>query len=430
MTPAPAQAAQHDVAIIGSGIIGVTLAWKLSRAGRAVTLIDRADPGRGCSFGNAATFATEQIFPLADPANLKDLPRYLLSADSPLTFRRSSLLRVLPWGLRFIRACRQETFARGTAALRALNRRALPAWRQLLEEIGAAHLLRDTGSLHLAESARGRSELQAMQRELQLHDVRCSMLSPVETRDRLGDLPPGEHAGLYFPDTAYCLDPHAFLLAVFEACRSAGVTFLRHDVRALTPESDGRVRIDCDGASLHAADVVVACGAHSGALLKTLGQRVPLIAERGYHLQLPAAGIRLELPLTLHERQFVMTPMDAGVRLAGTVEFAQVDDPPTMKRAAMLFRQASEVFPTLDRSGSTSWMGCRPTLPDYLPVIDRLGPARRVHASFGHAHLGLTQAAVSAELAADRILGRAPAIDLGPFAIGRFQRGGPAVAGH
>ncbi|MEJ8567783.1 NAD(P)/FAD-dependent oxidoreductase [Elongatibacter sediminis] len=410
----------HDVVIVGSGIIGITIAWELRKAGREVLLVDRGEPGMECSYGNAAHFATEQIFPIANPDNLRSLPRYLLSRDSPLTFRLSSIQHVLPWGIRYLRACREQAFRHGSRALAALNEQALPAWRALLEEIGSQHLLLTPGTLQLAETPRGGSELETLHRNLLDHEVESRLLGSSEVSELLPDLPRRSYTGLYFPHTAHCHDPFRFLKEVYNACLDRQVGFLREEVHTLSPRSDGSVDVVGADQTLTAGSVVIACGVHSARLLKPLGYRVPLIAERGYHLILSEPGMDLGLPVTLHERQFIMTPTETGVRLAGTAEFAHPEDPPTMQRASMLFHQAKHVFPELILNSSSQWMGCRPTLPDYLPVIDRLESAPRVFASFGHAHLGLTQAAISAQLITDMLMDRECTIDPSPFTVNRF----------
>jgi len=409
----------HDVVVIGSGIIGVTIAWELSKAGREVLLMDHNEPGMGCSYGNAAHFATEQIFPIANRENLKNLPRYLMSSDSPLTFKKSSLHRLIPWGLRYLMATRESVFHKGTAALNALNKQSLPAWRELLTEIGALDMLHSPGTLQLAESRKGAAELANLHQELKAYDVPSTLLDTREVMKLLENLPAGDYTGLYFPDTAYCDDPHAFLLEVFKACLNREVSFVRQNAQHVASDGMGGLSVITDTSTVRAKSVVIACGVHSKTLVEPLGYRVPMIAERGYHLLLPAAGTELPLPITLHERQFIMTPMAGSVRLAGTVEFAGVDDPPTMKRANMLFDQARYLFPDLNDDGATQWMGNRPTMPDYLPVIDHLDRVGQVFVSYGHAHLGLTQAAISARLLTDMMLGNASSIDHRAYRIDR-----------
>jgi D-amino-acid dehydrogenase len=168
--------------------------------------------------------------------------------------------------------------------------------------------------------------------------------------------------------------------------------------------------------------VLIACGAHSAKLTAELtGKKVPLDTERGYHLMLPNEQGRLPFAVTSLERKFIMTPMDGGLRLAGTVEFAGLDRPPNMERAWQLHRLGQGLFRRdLSAEDATPWMGFRPSLPDSLPIIDKVCDGK-VLLAFGHQHLGLTQAAVTAELIA-QLATSAPneLLALEPYRLDRF----------
>jgi D-hydroxyproline dehydrogenase len=183
--------------------------------------------------------------------------------------------------------------------------------------------------------------------------------------------------------------------------------------------------VDVGDGLLTAPRVLISCGAWSRELVRrSTGVRVPLDTERGYHLMLPAEKERLALPVASAERRFIMTPMEGGLRLAGTVEFAGVNRPGNMKRAWRLRENADALLrESVDVDGAETWMGCRPTLPDCLPVIDRAGPEGRVLLAFGHHHLGLTQAAITAKMLHALYRGQEPPLPPGPYRLDRFGRG-------
>jgi len=164
----------------------------------------------------------------------------------------------------------------------------------------------------------------------------------------------------------------------------------------------------------------VAAGVWSTPLLRPLGYAVPLRGARGYHLMLPQPGIALRRTVLFEDVHFCATPMDAGIRLAGTVEFAAAGTPPDMRRATMLLDLARRYLPALRGEGATTWMGVRPAFPDSRPAIE--APARHpgLIVCTGHEKLGLTQAAISARCVAALVARRPPPIDLGPFALTRF----------
>jgi D-amino-acid dehydrogenase len=210
-----------------------------------------------------------------------------------------------------------------------------------------------------------------------------------------------------------------------DAARASGIRFEQRDVLDAQVTGHG-VRLFTSGGELAAHQVLIACGAHSARLTAALtGKRVPLDTERGYHLMLPAEQGRLPFAVTSFERKFIMTPMSDGLRLAGTVEFAGLKRPPNMGRAWQLHTLSEGLFrDSLSMEAAMPWMGFRPSLADSLPVIDRVCDGK-VMLAFGHHHLGLTQAAVTAELVARLGSHAAPAHDLpeaAPYRLSRFVR--------
>ena len=205
---------------------------------------------------------------------------------------------------------------------------------------------------------------------------------------------------MFYPRTGHFLDPYQVVCELVSAAKTAGVQFFQQEVQGGQLQAHG-VSLLTDQGRVTARQVLIACGAHSAKLTTALtGKRVPLDTERGYHLMLPHEQGCLPFAVTSLERKFIMTPMAGGLRLAGTVEFAGLERPPFMERAWQLHRLSKGLFRRdLNAEDATPWMGFRPSLPDSLPVIDKVGDGK-VLLAFGHQHLGLTQAAVTAEMIA------------------------------
>jgi D-amino-acid dehydrogenase len=183
---------------------------------------------------------------------------------------------------------------------------------------------------------------------------------------------------------------------------------------------DGTVRrLRTDGDRRPVSAVVLAAGVEAGELGAQLGAILPLARERGYHAMLARGALSLDLPVSFAERGFVATPMDAGTRLAGTVELG-TGPRPDWRRAAILLRHARDLFGVEAPASGNPWFGDRPTLPDYLPVIGAAPKARNAFIATGHQHLGLTLAAATARQIAALATGRPPSLDLAPFNATRF----------
>ncbi|WP_339450817.1 FAD-dependent oxidoreductase [Pseudomonas sp. JAI120] len=412
-----------DIAVIGAGIIGVACALQLARQGRKVLVIDQQAPGMGASYGNAGHLATEQVFPIADLSILKRLPAMLMDPMGPLRLDWKYLPRALPWFVRLLLNLRPASHQRTVEGIRTLNEASLGAWQRLLASIQRGHLLREDGSLLVFEHTNSRTAIDELQRRMQAQNVPVDFWSGDAIREVAPQLSAQIQGGLFFPGTGHFLDPYRLVCELVDAAKAKGVQFLQRQVLDARVESDG-VSVSTDQGTFAARQVLIACGAHSARLTAALtGKKVPLDTERGYHLMLPHEQQRLPFAVTSLERKFIMTPMAGGLRLAGTVEFAGLDRPPNMARAWQLHRLSQGLFrEDLSAEDATPWMGFRPSLPDSLPVIDRVCDGK-VLLAFGHQHLGLTQAAVTAEMVGQLASG-APALSglpaLGPYGLGRF----------
>ena len=389
-----------DIAVVGAGIIGVACALQLARQGRQVVVIDAQPPGMGASYGNAGHLASEQVFPIADLSILKRLPTMLMDPMGPLRLDWKYLPRALPWFARLLLNLRPASYRRTVAGIRALNEGSLGAWQRLLQGIDRPELLREDGSLLVFERADSRGAIDALQQRMAQQGVPVAFWSADTIRKAAPQLSEHIQGGLFFAGTGHFLDPYQVVCELVNAATANGVQFLTRQVLSGQVDAHG-VTLTTDQGPLAARQVLIACGAHSAKLTAALtGKHVPLDTERGYHLMLPHEHERLPFAVTSLERKFIMTPMRGGLRLAGTVEFAGLERPANMQRAWQLHRLSKGLFrQDLNAQDATPWMGFRPSLPDSLPIIDRVADGK-VLLAFGHQHLGLTQAAVTAELIA------------------------------
>jgi len=413
---------QPRILVVGAGIVGLALAWRLQGQGAVVTIVDPAPPGEGgASFGNAGAISASSIVPLAMPGLLRQVPGMVLDPAAPLHVPASYWLRALPWFLRFLAAARPEAVERAAAALDSLLHLAMDQHLTLAAEIGAPELILPRGQLYLYRGAEQFTKDKAGWELRRAHGIRMEMLDRagiLALEPAVGD---GYTVGAFLPDQGHCIAPHRYAQAIARAFQRIGGTVLQDRIRALTV-ADG-VATGAQGEQAHhAADqVVVAAGAWSAALLAPLGHRIPLESQRGYHIDLPASGIAISRPVVPADRKVFITPMENALRVAGTVEFGGVHRAPTARRAALLQNDLAAVFPQANCEGVQGfWMGHRPCLPDSLPVI---GPSERVRnlwLAFGHGHLGLTGSAPTAAMLAPCILRQDANLDLTPFRADRF----------
>ncbi|WP_194867839.1 NAD(P)/FAD-dependent oxidoreductase [Pseudoalteromonas sp. PPB1] len=416
-----------QIAVVGAGVVGLCNALQLARQGHSVTLYDPAGIGEQCSRGNAGHFATEQVFPLADKALLPRLPMMLLDRLSPLRIDHKYLIKAFPWFSRFCLNMLPSRFKRHTRALRALNEAALPAFKQLLQE-DFENNISMRGSLLTFEHDKI-EQIRALQKKYQQQGVAVELLD----RTQLFALEPGldqriQYA-LYFTQVGHTPDPYQLSQALFQQFTALGGTFVKAKVEKIAPLNTdtkqaqlAKIKVTTQSHGCHTFErLVVATGAWSKTLCAQLGYKLPIEAERGYHNMLPVTS-NLSRPVASADRQFIMTPMQGGLRLAGTVEFAGLDTQPNYERADMLLTHARALLEGSDTlEQGEHWMGPRPSLPDSLPVIGQAPDHPNIYFALGHQHLGLTQAAITSELIAQCIANQPTTLDIGPYSIARFQ---------
>ena len=409
-----------DLHIIGGGIIGLVAAVTLQARGVQVALLDAHEVGQGASLGNAGHIATEQVFPIADASMLRHIPAMLLNPAGPLRLDWRYLPRLMPWAMQLLLNMRPEPFARIHQALLSLNQSSLQAWQDFATQWQLNEWVQVNGSLLTVEKPSSIALLNTHAKRLNDIGVTNELLTQDALLAREPALQDNQLAALFFPDTGHMTNLKAVIKQLNHTFRQLGGQVFEHcRVLDATVNSSG-IQLITNQGDMNAAKVMLSAGAHSKALAKRLtGINVPLDTERGYHLMLPQESTRLQVPVSSMDRRFIMTPMEDGLRLAGTVEYAGLDAPPNMRQAAMLLQQAQPMLKTpLNATDSVSWMGFRPSIADSLPVIDKVD---RVFLNFGHQHLGLTQAVVSAQMIAEYYFDEDHTIDPKPYQLARFK---------
>lgn len=407
--------------VVGAGIVGLSIALRLRMDGHPVTVIDNNAPMSGVSSGNAGYLSEANIFPPATPDLLRRLPRLLLDKDGPLVVQPRYALRLLPWAWRAVAALRPQPYQAVLSNMAALTGQAIAAFDELTREASAQHLVSRDGGL---VAFRSEAALDAKCRALPVwnsYGLAAERVSAASVRELEPALCQDIAGGIFYPNAGRCSNPRSLGEHYARRLVELGGAILRDEVRAVRQAAPGRAEVVTAHGTHSAASVVVAAGYRSGPLLAELGYRVPLAAERGYHLMLPDAGISLRRPVVFGEPYFAATPMDEGLRLAGTAEFAHADAKPDMRRATMLLRLARAYLPGIRGTVARPWMGVRPSFPDGMPAIGRVGHAPSVFYAFGHAHSGLTTSAITARCMSSLVRDMPPPLELSAFRLERFH---------
>ena len=409
--------------IIGAGIIGMSTAAFLQRAGFSITVIDRVPPGEGCSFGNAGGIAFAEITPAIHHRMLLKIPGWLMNPLGPLTIRWSYLPKALPWFL----AAGQNALphrVRATIEARAnLAMRSVADFEALLKPADAARLIRYQDTLRLYDDEQQYAAEAAERATKKAYGFEMKRISGDEVRELEPAVGRNVHSGVFHGGWYFVTNPEQVVKSIAADVMRNGGTIMADEVLALERSGNEIKHVRLKERGSQQVDRLVICaGAYSHLLTKQLGERILLEAERGYHMVLPNSGVALSRSLTYARIPGAATPMEMGLRLAGTDEFAGLDAAPNYARADALWKVFKTVLPGLREpdAQTTRWMGRRPGTPDSLPVIGPSKTATNVWYGFGHGHMGLTWGPTTGRLISELMTGVQSNIELSPFRADRF----------
>lgn len=407
------------ITVIGAGVVGLSAAIAAQDRGFDVTVIDREGPAAGASAGNAGAFAFTDIFPLASPKIFWKAPKWLLDPLGPLSLPPAYAVQMLPWLMRFVRACAPDRVAASVNAQTAMMDLSKAELEGFLDRTGTLSMLQKNGNLEVYEGeAQFRASLPGWEARAR-HGIAFTHMSAAEMAAVQPGIAPRFTHGTFTPGWYSIADPKLYTLALADHFRAKGGRIEIADVAALTADETG-VDVIASGQSWRADQVVLAAGAFSHLIARSLGEKIPLETERGYNTTLPVGAFDLRCQVTFGGHGFVVSRLSTGVRVGGAVELGGLKLAPNFKRSQAMLAKAAAFLPGLQTTGGTQWMGFRPSMPDSLPAIGHARDTRRVVYAFGHGHLGLTQSAGTARVVADLLSGQRPPIDITPFSPQRF----------
>ena len=407
------------IGIIGAGIQGISNALFLQKKGFKVTIFDRDEPGSPvASYGNAGHFSPYASVPINRPDVLSDVPAMLLSSTGPLALKWNYIPKMIPWFLQFIRNCTSKRMLHTAKNMHQILDLALPAYDELFDEIELGGLVEKKGILYIWNDQNLKS------RELEIN-VRNALgvdqqeVTPKEIHDLEPNIKPIYHGGVYYKYGRHARNPKKILLKLYELFLNKGGKFLKLNVRDIKFDNETPV-IKTEIKNFIFDKIVIACGSFSKRLTDNLNEKIPLDTERGYHVHFKDCDHLLSRPVIFQNRGFGITPMEQGLRVVGTVEFGGLDNPLTKSRVKNLITNARYMMGDLPEH-EDEWLGFRPTLPDYLPVIGPSKKHKNVFYCFGHHHLGWTLGPISGKIISGMIAEENTNLDLKPYSSLRFN---------
>lgn len=413
---------ERHVAIVGAGVVGISTALYARRNGWKVTLIDPQGIGQGASRGNAGMIAVSECLPIGSWSTIKSVPSMLLSSDGPLHIRPSYLPRLLPWLLSMAWHSQPSRVHAIAQALSGLLQRAVTAHRELAGEAGCAQLLQQTGWLKGINDAQRWQRFQTSVQQMQAHGVQCELLDANAIAAREPALLGKFQHAVFHPDCLQVGEPGHYVQSLGRYALQAGVQLHQAQVLGFVRQDSSVTAVRTSMGELPCDAVVVAAGAHSRQLAHELGSPVSLDTERGYHMMLDTTGCATPLRTPLHwvEKSLVLSPMDGGLRVTSSVEFAGLHAEARYELVRRHLPALQQLLPGVQLREGSEWLGFRPSMPDSLPVIGPAAAASNAWLAFGHGHLGLTLGPITGRLIAQQLNGQSSDLDLRPYAPSRF----------
>ena len=407
------------IGIIGAGIQGVCNALFLQKNGYNVTLFDRDEPGNlSASYGNAGHFSPYASVPLNRPDVLTDVPSMLLSSTGPLALRWNYVPKMIPWFLKFILNCSKKKMMHTAKNMHQILNLALPAFDELFDEVDISGLVEKKGVIYVW------NDQNLTSRELEINirkelGVEQQILTPKEIHDLEPNIKPFYHGGVFYSYARHTRNPKKVLLKLFDLFLAKGGKFLKINIQDLKFDGENPI-VKSETQQFIFDKIVIACGAFSKKLTDKLNEKIPLDTERGYHVQFKGCDHLISRPVVFTNRGFGITPMEQGLRVVGTVEFGGLKNPLSKSRIKNLIEGAKYMLDGLPEH-QDEWLGFRPSLPDFLPVIGPSKNYKNVFYSFGHHHLGWTLGAISGKIISKMIANENTNLNLEPYSSRRFS---------
>ena len=408
------------VGIVGSGIQGISNALFLQKKGFDVTIFDRDDPGSpAASYGNAGHFSPYASLSLNRTDVLADVPAMLLSSTGPLALKWNYVPKMIPWFIKFIFNTSKNKMMHTARNMHQILDLALPAYDELFDEIDLGDLVENKGILYIWND----KDLKSRELEIKVRDelgVKQQLVSKKEIHDLEPNIKPFYHAGVFYPYARHARNPKKILLKLFELFLKKGGKFQKTNVKDIKFDDQEKPHFITDSDKYIFDKAVIACGAFSKKLTDKLDEKIPLDTERGYHVHFRDCDYLLSRPVIFSNRGFGITPMEQGLRAVGTVEFGGLKNPLSKSRVKNLINNAKYMLGDLPEH-EDEWLGFRPTLPDFLPVMGPSKNHKNVFYCFGHHHLGWTLGPISGKIVSGMIANENTNLNLDPYSSSRFN---------
>ena len=410
-----------NLAIIGAGIQGICNALFLQKKGYVVNLFDKEEPGCSASYGNAGHFSPYASLQLNRYDVLSDVPSMLTNSRGPLALKWNYIPKMIPWLSKFVLNCSHKKMMYTAKYMHQILDLSLSAYDELFDEINLEGLVENNGIMYVWEN----KGIKSRELEIKIRNelgIKQKILNKKEVHDLEPNIKPFYSGGVFYEYARHAKNPKKIAQKLFKNFLDNGGKFEKIYIKDINFDNKKPILIT-DKSKLKFDKLVIACGAFSKKLTDKLKEKIPLDTERGYHIHFKNYSHLVSRPVVWADRGFGVTPMEQGLRVVGTVELGGLENPLSKSRIKNLILNAKDMLNGIpdNEEHDDEWLGFRPTLPDFLPVIGQSKNYENVFYSFGHHHLGWTLGAISGKIVSKMIVGEKTNLDLSPYSSSRFN---------
>ena len=412
-----------SVGIVGSGIQGICTGLQLVKKGIPVTIFDRHDPlsnnFKPASYGNAGHFSPYAVLQFNRTDIMYDIPKMLLSSNGPLALKWNYVPKMIPWFINYLKNFNKKSMMHTAKYMHQILSLSNDAYEEVFKEIDVSGLVEKRGIIYIWTN----KNLKSRELEIKVRKdlgIEQKLLTQKEVLKLEPNLKPVFDAGVIYENAMHARDPHGILKKIFKLYLAKGGKFIQENIRSLKQKNESQTVIKSDQKEYIFEKAVIASGAFSKILTDQLGEKIPLDTERGYHVHFKGMDKLITRPVIFLDKGFGMTPMSQGLRAVGTVELGGLNNPPSKKRIEYIIRCAKELLPQLEKH-EDEWLGFRPTLPDFLPILGPSLKNKNIIYAFGHHHLGWTLGAITGKIISGIAAGEKTNLDLSPYSSSRFN---------
>ncbi len=412
-----------SVGVVGAGIQGICVGLQLIKKGIPVTIFDRSDPlsseFKSASYGNAGHFSPYAVLQFNRPDVLYDVPKMLFGSNGPLALKWNYVPSLMPWILNYLKRFNKKSMLHTAKYMHQILSLSNDAYEEIFKEIDTTNLIERKGIIYVWTN----KNLKSRKLEIKVRNdlgIEQKLLTKKEILDLEPNLSPAFDAGVIYENAMHARDPHGILKAIFKLFLIKGGKFIQENIINLKQVDDSQTIVKSEKNKYIFEKIVIASGAFSKNLTDQLEENIPLDTERGYHVHFKNMEHLISRPVIFLDRGFGMTPMNQGLRAVGTVELGGLKNPPSKKRIDYLIRCAKELLPQLKKHDD-EWLGFRPTLPDFLPILGPSLKNKNIIYAFGHHHLGWTLGAITGKIISKIVAEEKTNLDLSPYSSKRFN---------